>query len=1263
MTRTYFKPNKVQTLEFILPKVYLDKDISLSGLQVTIENQLINTHLLAANSFSSVLNVSSLSTLELVSPYFVKQNNLTYITPYGFETDILIPLGYTYSNFATCTTFYNYLSGTLLPSIKLSNPTAYTHDYLKDKLGWFFFLNTSGTSYHPSSYVASKLTELYYGKTLQLNDALKGFTNHLWYNKQTYVPAGYLSSTGYYTSGTQQLSKLHTLIDIVYSPLVIDSEDFTVRDAFDDYISTNVLMEDLESKGPFYRLLKAFSYGFHDIDDSIQGINDLYDLERCPDRLLPFVAELIGWHLFGSDPNRWRLQLRNAVELYKAKGTKAALQGAIDAIFSEGFLNLDGDINELYESYIPNLIFYTLATKSSLFQDFTTWTPYLANSLGVDGYSTQSMDVNLRYAVDSILLSIVQRFPTHFKLGSKQWNLNDPTFRFKYRNKINTIPAFEDWKYYKDTDITPDMIDFIMDKVACFNVDSSFLVQLKQFIRSKTVDSNDLIELDNRWLFFYTGLQLPPNHSEILSTFDKTKFKYVGLWSGKSSHFNLNLMASSFVYNNRSLEASSTLVLTEALRAIKAFAPAHSIPDINFFLANDDYGDFDSVEHVTNEYLINDYMPSATFFAGKYASGVNLSSLNRRFTRADVDNALDFCYTTSVGIGNLPRTSQRRRNLHNILPVGKFYSRTGFNMPVIINTSTLEYYNINNGLTGSAAEFFHDYTGFVPLGFIPSTNSFVPIPEFSSIPSVYSKCETLRSGNTYNGVVTSSTFPTRGRDPYVASSFVKYSTHGDTNAIFGIIAKVLYNREKEYWTDYLATSGGLNQFRLEPSYKDMATSLANSSFELSSFYQYDNFKFGIGVHKLYKDWVTYFQRDNLSQAHLELSGGKDLFSHTFGPLLYNGKFDVVGSALTVSAQLVTSGYESTYTINNGNGSGVLSLLGSSLNTYTKSGSTANSIHFGGEYINSAILKYVELVGTSGASQSNGFEIYKIDGSLAKVGYRNYPVRNPIVKSKSIDGFPRLIYHLSSSNNVFIPEHEFEVNLTYFAGYDSGDKYGGAQVGVWIHTEPQNGMVWSWHNKNQKWEMQTLTSALSVFDVEKYFATTGTPITAVPLEVVSGYAGQCYNEELGYASKLTLENLTPDLFTTLTCKFNTFNMPINLPQAYFKDYGQVHNINQKYVVEIFKLPSNDSESYVLFDELNLVDTTLNDRTEEYTPNDLLIVLRYLRDIANSRASRLASITSGYYGTSGGSRLSYREHPMYSTYALSPASQLSSITLIN
>jgi hypothetical protein len=1247
MTQNYFKHNKAEVFEILTPRFYLDDEIISSGVSVKLEDQLLNTHLLLAKNISSIINVSattnypSINTLSGISPFFIPQNNLTHITPFGFEDEILVPLGQNFGNFATSTTFKSYLSGTFLPSIRLNYPSAglqntasKTHEYLIDRLGWFYFLNFSSTNYSPSSYVLDKLTELYYGNTLTLKDGIKGLETYLWRNYNTcttfqnlgLVPASFLSGTTTYTSGTQQLDKLLTLTDVVYSDDYLSEKSTYIKDAFADYNSANSLLDSLESRGPLYKFLKAVSYLQHDVDNELAKLETLYDIDKCPDEYLPYLAEILGWHLFGYDPNRWRLQLRNAVSIYKAKGTKRSLQLAIDSIFSESFMNLSGSILELHESYIPNLIYYALATASPLFKSFDTWTPELARSLGVNDYSTKSIDQNLRYAVDHILLDCVRRYPELFKLGNVQWDINDPNFRFNYRDRIFPIPPFEEINYYKDLEITSELVRLIIDRVSCFGVSEDFAEDLEQYILTYTLESEDYTHIDNRWLFFYSGLQTPPNYDSLLEEFENSRIDYVGLWSADSSHFNLDLFASSFTFDNRSLNTSSTLAVQEAVRAVNTFTPAHSIPDINLILGQNDYTDYDEIQCNQINFAINETYPGSGLVPGYYASGINMSALGKTFGRDAVNNFTDAYMSTSVGLGNLPRNSIRRRSLHYVLPREELYTRTGWNAPLQLQPSTTEH-SLSN-------------VGYLPLGYIPSAYAFVEIPVISSIPDIYSKCENLNSSSVYSGVSVSSTFPSRGLSALDTTGCVRYIMRKDTNDIFELVHDVLYNREINYWTDYLNTSAGWATYGKDTYYKNVPLSLANSSFSISSYSQYEDFEFGRGIHKIYNDWVKFFGRSNINYASLNLSGGKDIFSHTFGSLVYNSKFDQFGSAITVTDPSITaSSFNEGSAINNNSGSGILSeVSGATWGTYIVS----TGLAFGREYRNKDIINNVEIVGTSGASQDNEFRYYYINNRERSTAYSPFPIENPIVKQKAVNGFPRLIYHLSSTSNILIPEHEFELNVRYFAGYETGDSMGGGGIGVWIHTEPQNGLVWCW-TKNNKWELFTIPTKLTYGKIFQYIHTSYQPRQEVPLDLIGGYAGQCYNKEAQTASRITLENLTSDLFSTLTVSFNTFNQLIKIPQVYFKNFNQVHTVNQKYVIEIFKIPQNSSNEYILFDEVNLVDKTLNNYSEEYSPELLLKSLNYMKTISDDKASRVASITSSTYGVSGGSRVNYREHP--------------------
>lgn len=1265
MAQNYFKHNKVEVFEIITPQFYLDDEVISSGISLKLEDQLVNTHLLLAKNISSIINVSatanysSINTLSGIYPFFIPQNKLTSITPFGFEDEILVPLGQNFGNFATSAAFKQYLSGTFLPNSRLNTPVSGlqptasgTHEYLIDRLGWFYLLNFSATNYSPSSYVLDKLTELYYGNSLTLTDGIKGLETYLWYNYGAcsvlqnlgLVPQSFLSGTTTYTSGTQQLNKLLTLTEVVYSEDYLNSNSTYIKDAFEDYISSDSMLEKYESKGPLFKFLKSLSYLQHDVDNEIAKLETLYDIDKCPDEYLPYLAQLLGWHLFGYDTNRWRLQLKNAVRIYKAKGTKRSLQLALDSIFSESFMNLSGSILELHESYIPNLIYYALATESDLFSSFDTWTLQLARSLGVNDYSTKSLDVNIRYAVDYILLDVVRRFPENFRLGNTPWNINDPNFRFNYRDRTFQIPPFEEVNYYKNIEITSDMIDFIIDRISCFNVSESFVEDLKTFILTYTLDSEDYVHVDNTWLFFYSGLQTPPNYDTILNNYENSKVDYLGLWSADSSHFNLDLIASSFTYDNRSIITSSTLALQEAVRAINAFTPAHSIPDINLITDENDYAEYSEKQNLQANYSLVEYYPGSGTVPGFYSSGLNMSSLGRTFGRNSVNDFTDAVMSASGAIGNLPRNSIRRRSLHYVLPREEIYTRTGWNAPLALQPSTTE-----NSLSN---------LGYLPLGYIPSADEFVDIPVISSIPDIYSKCENLSSSSIYSGVSVSNTYPSRGLSTLDFSGTIRNSLRNDTNRVFYLIHEILYNREINYWTDYLNTSAGWGLYGSSTYFKNVPLSLANSSFSISSFSQYEDFEFGRGIHKIYNTWSKIFGRHVINKKSLELSGGKDIFSHVYGSIVYNSKFDKFGSAISLDPAIVASSFNEGSAINYNSGSGLLSIYGgSAYGTYIVS----TGVCFGPEFRNKDILDKVELVHTSGASQSNEFSYYLISNKKKSAGYSLFPIENAFIKQKSVNGLPRLIYHLSSNSNILIPEHEYELTVKYFTGFETGENMGGGSIGVWIHTEPQNGMIWTL-NRQGTWELYNLPTTLSFGNILPYVYTHSQEFKEVPLEYVSGFAGQCYSEGVQAASRLTLENFQEELFSTLKINFNTKNQIIKLPQRYFKDFNQVHKTTQNYVIEIFKIPQNSSDEYVLFDEVNLVDLTLSSYAEEYTPELLLYALHYMKEIANDKASRRVSITSGTYGTSGGSRINYRESPFWNGGATS-SFILSSMELVN
>jgi len=490
--RKYYKTNFVDLVELITPEVYRTEDLTLSGTEINPVSQVINSHINVAANISNVIplsgvansQTSALGNISGISQYFVKQNGLTKINPFLFESKILLPLGTTLSNYDTSAEFTTYLSGTLLPMIipptltevnplqaNIGTLSALTgnvnassvHNYLVDNLGWMYFLNTSadgGLDYSPSSYVLSSLNSLYLGKTLETVDGVKGLTEYLWRNIETcsfgaYIPVDFISGTAdgiteasagilpTYTSGTQKLDALQTLMDVVYSPLYIDEQDYTVKSAFDNYIDASLMLSNRVAKGPHRKFTNLMGYEFADLTNEIENIGLIYDIENVKDEYIQYIADLIGFKLRGNSPSKWRHQLRLALDLYKQSGTLGAIQAAINALIVDSVFDVSGKVDELWESYIPQLIWYALGTESPLFKDLNTWTPGLADQAGIISYSTSSLEENIKIVIDNILLDLYKAFPDNFLFHGQKfavpelWELDSNGCKTKLYTIIN----------------------------------------------------------------------------------------------------------------------------------------------------------------------------------------------------------------------------------------------------------------------------------------------------------------------------------------------------------------------------------------------------------------------------------------------------------------------------------------------------------------------------------------------------------------------------------------------------------------------------------------------------------------------------------------------------------------------------------------------------------------------------------------------------------------------------------------------------------
>jgi hypothetical protein len=1308
-SKPFNSTNFSDALKYVIPSLYFEEDNAKNEKEVDIFDQIINSQLNILDNVSSVVYVSaisgtlfsSLDTARGIAPFFVKQNELTDLSLDDVEKLILLPLGKSITDFKTSALFSEYVTETLLPGIRTNAPTldflnggsrSANHIYLVNNLSWLYFLNLSTTSltYNPSSYVHDLLiNKSYTGESILINDAMKMLTTYIWKNYESIpvwqqlklLPTDYtpLVEDSQFTSGTQQLDKLLTLIDILYSPLYIDSTNTRVKDAVEDFLQNDITLTKEYNTGPFIKLIKAISFALADYNNQVDMLELLNDINLCPDELLPQLAKLIGWNLFGSNPDRWRLQIVNAVDVYRKVGTKNAVQFAVDSILGQDVFDVSSNISELWESYIPHLVYYALATESTLLKNFSTFTNDIARNFGIKEYSTTSMDENIRLCVDQILYETCLRYRNLFIFNGKPFPINAFNFQFNYRGRVLGIPPFEEIPYYANANISDDMLYFIADRMVCYGVPSNFALQVVDYIRRKTILNSSEATVNNGFLFFTSGAEYPPNWDSIISDITNTRSEYLPLWSGKSSHFSLIFEASSFDFNKVSLEADAGEAMKIAARAAREFSPAHSIPEVMAYLRSED--DYNLSSNPAFNYVKFDKVDAASLlvsstagFAMYGASALAMSSYKRgltptsvaSFSRSDVNSIIDPLLNPTGSVAFLPRRAHRRRNLKNILPKDGFYDRTGFNMPV-----SFQDYTVSN-------------SNFIVLGLIPSSLTYVPITDYTNIPQIYSICENINSQNSYSGLVISSTYPVRG---WKSSSFSS-SKCLDRGQLHPFISTLHYIGEQRKLLEASAYYYN-NPSSLDFSgwWANVIYSYANTQTELSgafpnSFDDYVNFSLGRDLHKLYYEYTHTFNTHRVSPLVID-QDGPNILAHALGSLLYNSDLTKRGSLTTQYPSLITTNLAST--VNFVAGEGVFSISGTSSGTYIAS-SILNTGSGTYELRNSGILSHIEFCQPSGVSQNNNFAVIDIDPSFKSSTRTNEILdKNVLIKQSAYDGFGRIIFDISKyqldsgsydvQNNFLSPEHEFNIKFKTTLVDPDGLAIGGGAVAVWIHTKPELGKVWS-YTSDGTW-INHLASELNLSKVLSYSHVVTIPRRQRDLTTSSNFACLRFLDRTNQNRENdVIASLQKEEFSEVSLSFHTRNyscdgLDITAPteEYLYNISNNVHRLNQNYVIEIFTIPTQDSR-FTLYYDLSMIDLTLNRMSKPFvtklsnckelridlSKQHLLNIIKYFNQIRGEYsinkinnytgyASRVASATSGIYEANGGSRINYVEDPAW------------------
>lgn len=1266
--QSFFKPSYFQALEYIVPNMYKEDDLATFGSEVDLEDQIINFHLNVAASANTLIGVnpvagtiwSSISSIEGIAPYFVKQNNLTRITPDIFQKKVLKRIGRSFSDFNTSSTFSNYLESTLLPAIRLNAPTALftlgqststVQSYLIENLSWLYFLNTSGDVYDPSSFVKNILIEkTYQGKTIDLVDCIKGFSENIWYNHPSLVPDVFLSAAGTYTSGTQQLEKLKTWIDIVYSPLYSDRANFKVRDRFETFIDSRLQITNTISKGPFYKFLRAISFAAFDSDNDVEMLKSLNSIDDCPSEYLPLLAELIGWKLFGSNPSRWRLQLRNAVEIYKRVGTKKAIQFALNTVFPKDLFNIESRLTELWESYIPFLIFYSLATESDYFKSRESWTRETARLMGIETYSNTNFEENIKLSVDKIIHETYLQFSSSFHIPNSD-------NQFNYRNRTYPIPPFEEYPYYVNVELSENMVDFITDRLVCFGVNKDFALDLREYILDNTLNVDEEIR-SSSWLFFTSGYCEPPNLGNLITNLHDKKFEYASLWNGKSSHFKLVFDAANFNFEvDDDFSVSSGESIQIASQIVNEFAPAHSIPLISLNLSAVDSLNYNDTPYPIVTFNLDTKIDIAKGLRNFGTSGLNVNFYKRNNTggniydRSNGDSLTNPYYVNATTVTSIPRNTLRRRNYEKLLPEHGYFDRTGHNMPISMSMAS--------SLSG------------IPLGFIPSSLSWEDIPDHVNLSGAYSRCNTLNSSSQIYGYYVSNTLPCRGLAGDISNN--SYVDRGQLPKIFAVMHELKEDLKEIEASAYAGSS------LLEQTWKNVTQSIANSATEVSGWFpnskeDYFNYEFGSDFHKYYNIYCKYFNRHQLAE-HMHNLNGPNIYAHTFGSILRNSDFDIIGP---FGAQFITSSLSAI----NGMiaGGSLFSPQGLASGSYVASTSYVDTY----EFVASSVLSGVELIQTSGASERNIFTVIRIPMEDRTSTQDSYMFNRTFIQMNAINGLPRVRIDTGTfpcpaserhplSGNFLLPDSEYTFSLKALATTNDGIFLGGRSLGVWIHTKPENGSMWSYCNGTWIQHNQVVSKEYLYSNLAHRFEFQSRDRSSEARESVELVRRlNCIDIVTGRTEATNpLLTFKEDDFEEFSVSFDTNNRELVIPNSYSRDYRVLHRQTQNYVFEVFQYPVNgDSSRFVLLDKVNLVNDSLNRISKilvsgtqmhypfrhKYCPeyrvdvskSQIETIFNFFNNIAGKNsavgyASRNAFETSSSMYANGGSRLDYRTIP--------------------
>ena len=608
----HFRSNYIEVVERNVPEFYGEKEYQLYGEEKDLSYLVLNSLLNATFQASSYLPLpDNFSAPSSFFKYFNPESKSTRVSPDDFSRFVLKPLGKSISGFRNRQEFEDFLLASALPLTQLNNvdatfaagfsanvdpdktTVALVEAELLNRLGWVYILNTSGTqaglSYDLSTVLYSSLSDsIYFGKEYTELDGVKDIFEYLWRNRED---AGFLTdkiddflpypwnqpdsvlSTNVNTSGDLALSSLHTNLKVWISP----DEDQASR--FNDLLSDSLLgivQSRRETAGPFSKFLRALSYGIYDVDVLTRDIKDLLDIEECPEEFLEYLANYLGWEFLTDNKDTWRSQLRGAIYAYKAKGTRNSIEYVVGLFVPSSLFSISDSasgLQELYESYLPNLLYYMLKTESPLREKqdiipiLNGWADKLFSldqsySSITLNYDPNNYDNTLRFLVDAIL-EYLHRKHNIITINRKDYRESDfwiaqeatgKTPGYFHRGKLCTIPPWEDSRFYQEASIRDeyltDISALMVRKKEEFGMGISATVaeDFTNWVLSAIYPSGDPnlapgFGSNNAFKFFTANPELPINHLAVIERGELDATTVFDYWNSKSSEVHIKMLA------------------------------------------------------------------------------------------------------------------------------------------------------------------------------------------------------------------------------------------------------------------------------------------------------------------------------------------------------------------------------------------------------------------------------------------------------------------------------------------------------------------------------------------------------------------------------------------------------------------------------------------------------------------------------------------------------------------------------------------------